>query len=167
MRPVRILYFAGMTGLMLILGCGGTKTAKVHGKVVYSGKPVTGGQIAFFSADDTKINPSRGVINEDGTFTVEKVPVGRVKVSVDTRGLKEGGRGVPGMPDQGKQMMPPGGISDEMKQKMEGAGKSISPGTVKISGTYVAIPAKFTDPEKSGLSFDINSGDNDIPVELK
>jgi hypothetical protein len=165
----RFLYVASVMGLMLVLGCGGVKTAQVHGKVVYNNKPVTGGKLTFYLADDTKVNPSSGFINEDGTFSIDKVPVGKVKVAVDTRGLKEGGGGrtMPGTPNKENQLIPPGGISDEMKQKMEAQGKTFGPQTMKMAGTFVAIPDKYTDPEKSGLSFDIKSSDNEITIELK
>jgi hypothetical protein len=167
----RLLCVASVTSLMLVLGCGGVKTTKVHGKVVYNNKPVTGGKLTFYLADDTKVNPASGFINEDGTFSIDKVPVGKVKVAVDNRGLKDGGGGramPPGGPNKESQMMPPGGITEGMKKKMEE--NKVSPGgqAMKLVGTYVSIPEKYTDPEKSGLSYDIKSGDNDeITIELK
>jgi hypothetical protein len=154
-------------GLVSVLGCGGVKTAKVHGKVLYKNQPVTGGKLTFYLADDTKVNPASGFINEDGTFSIDKVPVGKVKASVDTNGLKEGGgAGRTGGPNKQNQMIPPGGITEEMKRKMEEKNVGIGGQALKLSGIYVAIPAKFTDPEKSGLSYDIKSGDNDITIEL-
>jgi hypothetical protein len=158
-----------LAALVLLAGCGGVKTANVNGKVTFKNQPVTGGTIVFRSADDPKINPASGVINPDGTFSVDKVPVGKVKVTIDNRNLKNDGAPptTRGGPDLKRTMQPPPDMPEEAKKKMaERPGQQIG-GTEKPVGTYMPIPDSYADVEKSGLSYDIHSGNNEITVELK
>src|SRR5262245_400924 len=55
---------------MAVAGCGGT-TASVSGKVLYKGKPVTGGDLSFSPiAEGTKEpgKPAAGVVRPDGSY---------------------------------------------------------------------------------------------------
>lgn len=55
-----------------LIGCGGggdqKTTAKVSGKLVFDGSPVTGGSITLAPKGEGK--PASGVVNSDGTFVV-------------------------------------------------------------------------------------------------
>lgn len=67
-----------LTLLPFALGCGGggdqSPTAKVTGKVVFDGKPVTGGNLTFLpkpsGANEERGKPGTAVVNDDGTFSV-------------------------------------------------------------------------------------------------
>src|SRR5438045_892164 len=63
--------------LVSACGCGGTAT--VSGKVSYQGRPVTYGSVIFLG-DDNKARS--GVIEPDGSYTVEKVFPGEALVGV-------------------------------------------------------------------------------------
>jgi hypothetical protein len=151
-----------LTVSLFLLGCG-AKTANVHGKVFFKNQPVTGGQLTFYSVDDPKVNPAIAIINEDGTYNVDDVHVGRVTATVDTRGLN---------PDNKKRkksgpMRPNAAMPEDVRKKIEERDAKANASRPKLSGKYIAIPEKFTDSEKSGLSYDIRSGTNEITVELE
>jgi len=81
-------------------GCGQSgpaDRATVSGRVVFEGRPVTGGSIRLVAADDPT-RQAHGRIRKDGTFTLTGSPVGPTKVAVETSSVLEG---VPG-PDQGE-----------------------------------------------------------------
>src|SRR5438477_1667604 len=63
--------------LPMLIGCGGTAT--VAGKVTYQGRPVLSGSVIVLNDDGTAVS---GVIQPDGTYSVEGVKKGRVKVGV-------------------------------------------------------------------------------------
>jgi len=168
----RIGQIGFLAAAVILVGCSsGVKTAKVNGKVTYKNQPVTGGTIVFRSTDNPKANPASAAINPDGTFSVDKVPVGKVTVTVDNRNLKNIG-GPPsqirGGPDLQKQLQPPVGLPEDAKKKMaERPGQKVGE-KEKPVGTYMPIPESYADMEKSGLSYEIHSGDNnELTVELK
>jgi hemoglobin len=55
------------------------KTSKVTGKATLDDKPVSGATVLFMPV---KGNPILGTIKDDGTFSVDKVPVGKYKIAV-------------------------------------------------------------------------------------
>jgi hypothetical protein len=169
MRNIRIarpLYIPWLIGAVFLLGCWGGKTATVHGNVIFNNQPVTGGQITFYSADDATVNPAIGIINEDGTYSVDNVHVGKVTVTVDTRGLNPDGGGRK-TPNRTTQRRPTAGMPEDVKKKIEEQDALVNAQRQKLSGKYVAIPDKFADSAKSSLSYDIRSGTKEITVELK
>jgi hypothetical protein len=58
----------------------------VEGKVTYKGKPLPAGTIAFHPA---KGKPVKAVIKEDGSYTAKDVPVGQVRVTIETESVKK------------------------------------------------------------------------------
>jgi hypothetical protein len=129
---------------LLLLGCaGGSKIemAEVSGKVLYKGKPLTGGLITFISEKGAV--PATDVIEENGQYKIS-APVGDVKIAVDNRMLEK-------KPHKGPILKRP----DE------------NPGAKTPKGTYVAIPEKYASPDKSGLTYKVVPGSQtyDIPLE--
>jgi hypothetical protein len=156
---------------LVLLGCK-SKTATVSGKVYYTDKngkkaPLPGGEITFYP-EASSVNPASATIGEDGTYTVDKVPVGKVKVTVsnamlDPKKQKEGASNLP-MQGGGKDFMPP---SPEEMQKKSG-GKAPAPTEKeKPKGKYVPIDEKYADRDKSGLEYTVESGSQDKDFELK
>jgi hypothetical protein len=66
-----------LVALAVLCGCG--RTAKITGKVTYQGRPVVYGSVIFLSADKTVRSC---IIESDGSYSIEGVPTGEVKVSV-------------------------------------------------------------------------------------
>src|SRR5437763_7171045 len=74
----RLLACLPLVLLLTLSGCG-AGTATLGGKVTYRGRPVTSGSIIVVHEDGTA---RVGVIEPDGTYSVEGVKRGRVKVGV-------------------------------------------------------------------------------------
>jgi hypothetical protein len=77
-RPLRCLL--GLTGLLVLglPGCG-PDFGQVSGKVLYHNQPLTSGDVLFIGADK---QPVYGRIQEDGTYTVEKIITGPATIAV-------------------------------------------------------------------------------------
>src|SRR5262249_8602522 len=81
-------WFVVATVLTGATGC--SRTATVKGKVTYKDRTVTYGSVVFLIADKTARS---GVIEPYGTYTVEKVRPGEVKVGVISRDPSKGEHG--------------------------------------------------------------------------
>jgi hypothetical protein len=139
-------------GMVLALvassGCGGG-TCDVSGVVKLNGKAVGGGQISFKGGKGNKAVGAE--INADGTFTVLGAPTGTVKVGVswrdtdaETQWFRDVSAASKGGADK-KGVMPKGNPDQFMK-----------------------VPAKYGDPEGSGITIDLKSGKNEgVEINLK
>jgi len=83
--------FISVVGLV---GCGGPKQPPnrtlAKGIVKLNGTPLKGGSVHLELAGDS-VRQTDCIINEDGTFIVDNVPVGEVLIAVETESLKHGG----------------------------------------------------------------------------
>ena len=148
------LFFVLPFFLVLALGCGGSNRsapASLSGKVTYKGSPVTAGMLTLYTNEAGVYSASLGA---DGTFSASDLPAGDAVVTVDTEsanpnrkvpqyGDKRGG-------DKGATSPPPEGV------QTGGAAK----------GSYVKIPAKYSDKSKSGLTVTLTKGKNQKDFEL-
>jgi hypothetical protein len=134
----------GLLAGLLVSACGCGGTATVSGKVTYRGRPVTAGSVIFVSADQV----SRfGVIQPDGSYTVDGVHPGEVKVAVisrdpaKTRSVLQGGK--PARPGKKNAPAPP------------------------TAGGWFPIPRQFEDPETAGLACTLGAGQITHDIDLK
>ncbi len=140
---------ARLRGALLILsafaltGCG-ESTGSVKGKVYFQDKAVTAGTVAFQRAANKL---ATGQIQPDGSYEVLNAVTGPNKISVRSQVVAN----VP----QGK-MMDPGkmGASDKTKGQEAPTAKGTT------------IPAKYADPEQSGVTYTVNSGPNQFDIKL-
>ncbi len=153
--PVRL--FSVLLVGALLSGCGSKGT--ISGKVLYKGKPVTGGNLTFQSSQGV----FRTTINEDGTYRIEKVPAGPVKIGVENQSLQiQEGQGqmlakVTPKDKKGKDV--------NVSEMMQGMQKMMQKGA--IPGKYVPIPQKASNPETSQLTYTVTSGSQVYDIELK
>ncbi len=63
----------------------GDKTSSVTGKITLDGKPLPGGTIIFYPAGDDQFVGTK--IKEDGSFKLDRVPVGKHKVAIESKGV--------------------------------------------------------------------------------
>jgi hypothetical protein len=71
------LTVALLAGLLAAAGCG-KPTGNISGKVYYKDQPLNSGTVAFVTDQDAY----RGFIKEDGSYSISKVPVGDVTITV-------------------------------------------------------------------------------------
>ena len=134
-------------------GCG--SQGSVSGKVSYKGEALGGGTVVFTSEGRAS---DSSPIALDGTYHINKIPTGPVKVAVETKSARPIAADPrrPNMPTPPPDQMPAGGTSAYG-----------TPGAP--TGKYVWIPDDYGDPAKSGLTYDVKPGsqtkDFDLPAK--
>jgi hypothetical protein len=124
-------------------GCGRSRpSGTVTGKVSYKGQTVPSGTVAFFGAAD---QVASAPIGPDGIYTATDVPLGQVKVTVNTP------RPVAELKKAAKQM-----------KKRFGKGNDFPESTDSVS-----VPEKYGDPTKSPLGFTVKEGTQPYDIEMK
>jgi len=135
-----------------VVGCG-PSTGTITGSAVYKGgangpQPLKGGYITFQAADGKTYQTE---IQENGTYKIDKVPIGDATVVVTTEFLNT----------QKKGMGPPGGAPPLPKDAPN------ADNAAKDQARYVWIPLNSADPEKSGLKVTVKAGANTYDPDLK
>jgi hypothetical protein len=74
----------GLALCLLATGCG---PGSLSGKVSYEGAPLRGGTVTFMTEDGKA--RTGGVIQPDGTYSADNVPVGAVLVGVETESARD------------------------------------------------------------------------------
>ena len=126
-------------GLAFVVGCGPkiAPTGEVYGKVMYKEKPVTAGTVKFTPANGG--DPVTTELGVDGTYRATGVPIGSMKVSIETLHFKN-------------LTPPPKGM-----EKMMGGPRL----------HYVPIPDKYEKPDTSDLRVDVAEGKKEWNIELQ
>jgi len=131
--------------ILLAVAGGCSKTATVTGKVTYQGRPVTYGSVIFLNADNTARS---GVIAADGSYRVENVLPGTVKIAVISHDPAKGRSVV-----RGRKSTP--------TAKTTGASPSVP------AGGWFPLPPRFESPTSSGLGCDVSAGPSGHDIEMK
>jgi hypothetical protein len=166
-RMLRLFPVFALAFLFGVTGC--SKSGKVTGTVMLDGKIVPVGTITFHPEKGKAVSADF----EDGKYSVEKVPPGQCTVTVDTSrqraelnaGLKEA---------QGAQATPPGfkppktgnTVPAEMQDAMS-QGKEAQKERLAKLKNMVDVPPDFADPKKSGLTYTLTAGSQEIDIEMK
>lgn len=140
--PVRSFCRPAVTATLLALaaiGCGGY--GDVSGKVTYKGKALVWGTVQFEGSDNMI---RQGNINSDGTYEISHVATGEAKVAVSSINPKS---------------------SDFQLRRPQEGGPRANP-RPEVKGWF-PIPEKYDRPYKSGLTYTIKSGENQIDIDLK
>jgi hypothetical protein len=133
--------------LLTTAGCG-AGTGDVTGTVTYEGKTVASGTVVIAGSDDL---PYYGVINEDGSYLVAKVPLGKARLAVVSPG-----------PDDGKRVAAIVGFA---KGKL---GKQEAPSAFRGDPKkWFPLPKDCRDLDSSGLTMTVTSGVNRRDIDLK
>ena len=127
--------------LGMLCGCSGAST--VTGKVRYQGRPVIYGSVIIRNADGTAHS---GVIEPDGSYTVEGVGRGPVKIAVISRDPSKG---------RSTQLGEPGHLGQQGVAQAKAAMKDWFP-----------LPKKYEDPGSSGLTGSIESRRVEHDIDL-
>lgn len=116
-----------LAALLFAVGCGGTGT--VSGVVRYKGKPVVVGRVTAVGKEG---GPRIGVIQPDGSYEIQKLPVGPVRFAVES-------------PNPGAAPDVPAGEGVEKKPTPSG---------------WQPLPPKFANVNTSELTLDVKAGSN-------
>jgi hypothetical protein len=151
MRRTRVS--ALLVVLLVVPGCG-VPRARVHGTLKYEGKPLGGAIITFFSADNAAFSART---HSDGTYQVDRVPQGTVRVSVQ----------IP-QPRPKPRTEPKGVLKADqeagLKTSWEGKeGKQAN----DPAAPRIKLPVRYGNPDTSELSFELKEADQDYSIDLK
>jgi hypothetical protein len=117
--------------------------ATLEGTVKFGDEPV---QFAMILVQ-TSSSSATGKVGEDGRYRVENVPLGEVKVGVNTAAAQ-----------------------GEFQSKMMSAGVYKGPeakGKGRVSGLkFIQVPDKYHNPETSGLKTTVNKGSNTYDIAI-
>lgn len=131
--------FSAALLLTILAGCGGSQSGNVSGIVTFQGQPMPGGSIYFYSlAADGKVSDQKTAqIGGDGAYSIAKVPVGDVKITVQA---------------------PPGALEADLTKKG---------GMPKRAASPVTLPTKYQNVEQTDLKYTVTPGNQKHDVVLK
>jgi hypothetical protein len=155
----------GLVSLLSVLvvaaGCGGGPgVGKVSGKVTYKGQPLAGGWIVFTVENGGGANAP---IQQDGSYVADNVPAGKAKVCFRAP--------VGGSPFEGAfKNLPPEARAKRAKELEQRAKPPASASEHYKAPTAEApsiqLPKQYTDPDKSGIVYDVQRGTQTKDFEL-
>jgi hypothetical protein len=148
----KLIAFALASLSFFAVGCGGKGT--VSGKVAYKKTPLPAGLVLFKTESGDVFH---GQI-QDGSYTVENVPTGAVKIGIEVPVAPKGvgGKNVP--PPKGK-MGPPKGVTLPEGVEIKGPSSPFPPG--------FQFPPYYRDPDKSNLTYTVTSGPQEHNINLE
>lgn len=148
---MRFCLLAAAVFAAALSGCGDVPRSRVHGTVKFQGKPLTGATVIFIASDNKTYLTE---LKEDGSFAAAGVARGPVKVSIQ--------QALPHVPPRPEK---PAGL-EKVSFVDEKAARKPAPAPI-VKDTGLRLPQIYTDPEKSGLAFDLKDPDQEWSVDLK
>ena len=147
LRPMGAVVAAAL--VVASLGCGGPRRGDINGKVTFRGQPVVWGSVVVIGPDRM---PYYGTIQLDGTYTVRQVPVGPVRLGVNS-------------PDPSFKRELPADQKKELEEQRQRAGlpERVPP----PKGAWFRIPDHYADPQKSGLTGEVTAPSVTIDLTLE
>lgn len=127
--------------MMLSLGCGGG-TGTVSGTVTHNGQPLPYGSVQFVSPGGAFVSE----IGPDGSYTINAVPTGVSKISITCQDPK---------------------YVEYMKALSASARDPKLPKPKGSPEDFNKIPNQYTDPNTSGLTYEVKSGKQTHDIVLK
>jgi len=137
---------------LLLAGCSPSQ-GTITGKITYQGKPLPVGTVTFVPAQGGHAVTSD---IQDGEYKVTKVPVGLVKIAVTT----------PSQAPPPQFLETKMAIPAELLEKARPGKSSDDPAKAPQAKKPVPIPTKFSDPDKSGLTYTVKGGSQVFNIDL-
>lgn len=151
---MRLFLFAtALFTAALLSGCGDVPRSTIHGVVKYQGKPLSNATVIFIASDNRSHLAN---LHPDGSYTAAGVAQGLVKVSIQAALPHVASR-----PEPKLELGSKAGVGESKDQ----ARRTAPPPS--IEGEASKLPALYTDPEKSGLSFELKQSDFEWSIDLK
>jgi hypothetical protein len=133
--------------LPLLPGCaqgsGREGIGTVWGKVIFKGEPLPGGTIHFIHSKTSKTSLW---IQSNGTYSGE-IPVGAAKVAIETESVKYTDRDT--MLKKWRERNP--GLAGKKQRSLD-----LPADLPRL--VYTPIPDRYSDPDKSGLTYEVTEG---------
>ena len=152
----RLVFPVLALALLTVAGC--TKNpnapAQISGVVKYKGQPLPGGTLVFHDSEGKAYSAP---IQQDGKYDLTDVPVGEMKVTVETESLNPANT----QPTYGGQRAAKMGMAD-----YNPPGAPPRPGTEEKKAQYVKIPEKYNNVNSSGLTATLKKGKNSKDFDL-
>jgi hypothetical protein len=76
-----VVLWSSLALALAVTGCGSTPTGNVSGKVMFEGKPLAGGYVAYVGSG-TPPKTVSSVIDEQGRYSITNAPVGPVQITI-------------------------------------------------------------------------------------
>jgi hypothetical protein len=143
-----LVWWPLVLAVLLVAGCG-TPKGSISGKVTYKGQPLTSGTVTFLGSDNSV---ATSPIDAEGNYSIAKVAAGPAKITVRP--------GAAGTMDPRMKGMDP--------SKMGGApeGKGGEKGGA-APAKVVKIPDKYSDSDKTPLSYTVTAGAQTHDIKLE
>jgi len=123
----------------------------ISGKVTFKGQPLKGGHVTFVHSKGATVSE----IKEDGSYSVAGVPSGTAKIAVETESLN------PAKMARIPRNTPPKGANSP------NATANAPPDPKEMAKHFVAIPERYSDADKSGLTYEVKGGSQDYTIPLQ
>src|SRR5262249_54572371 len=123
-------------------GCSSGGTGTITGKVYYLDVPLKGGNVTFVSTDGKRTISTS--IKEDGTYTLERVPAGNVKICVETESMNPAGK-------TRVTYSPP----KDQSGVGYNPGQQGGPDLQEMTRRYRQIPEKYKDPNSTDQEYKV------------
>jgi hypothetical protein len=130
--------------LLALVGCG-EPVASVSGTVKFKGQPLTSGTVLFHGSD---ARVEHSLIDANGKYVIPKAPLGQVRITVRWHAATPSG-----LPGHGK---PPAASTE-----------SASSAKDKRDSKSLAIPPRYLDPDRSGITYTVKVGTQTHNIELE
>lgn len=146
--------------LTVFIGCGSKGT--VSGKIFYQGNPLPGGRVTFLQEKGA----FHSVIHGDGSYQVTGIPPGPAIITVSSPDPPQPAAPSPMEKTVEKAKASKVEMTPEMAKMLEAAkGRMGDPEAGKRR--YMAIPSRYKDPDKSGLTYTVTSGSQEFDIQLE
>jgi hypothetical protein len=149
--PHSLAWAAGWCALLLA-GCSSSQ-GTITGKITYQGKPLPAGTVTFVPTQGGHAVTSE---IQDGEYKVTKVPVGLVKIAVTT----------PSQAPSPQFLETKMALPADLLEKAQPGKSAESPAKAPKAKKPVPIPTKFSDPDKSGLTYTVKRGPQVFDIDL-
>jgi len=140
---------AGFGLLIIVVGLFflGRPRGTVTGRVTFRGKPVYTGSVIIVGKDGVAV---AGAIETDGTYSVQKAPVGEVTIGVVSKD---------------PVYLHRVGALRKSREPVPASALTVPAGLDRRK--WFPIPKEYEEPVRSGLTFSVKKGDNQFDIDLK
>jgi hypothetical protein len=143
--------------LLLVAVAGCHRSATVTGKVTYGDRPVVYGSVIFFGSDRAAHS---GVIAPDGSYTIEGIPPGQVRIAVISHDPSKGRSVLRGHKPAPPNRQPP-------SRQTASTSRQPPNGPAASTSGWFPLPTNYESPMSSDLSCTLVAGRGTHDIELK